>query len=116
MLRCYGSSTKIQQTKMLITCQRFGDWFLFELIWQYSSKHKTYNKSRFCLSYSLTFQLLHSIPSWLVLAEIKCTVHVAAAKQHRNSLNQFNNSKSEEIATRNRSEQVGFAEAAYSTV
>ena len=27
---------KIQQTKMLVTCQRFG------LIWQYSSNHKTY--------------------------------------------------------------------------
>ena len=23
--------TKIQQTKMLVTCQRFGDWFLFGL-------------------------------------------------------------------------------------
>ena len=27
---------KIQQTKMLVTCQRFGDWFLFGLVWQYS--------------------------------------------------------------------------------
>ena len=26
---------KIQQTKMLVTCQRFGDLFLFGLIWQY---------------------------------------------------------------------------------
>ena len=23
---------KIQQTKMLVTCQRFGDWFLFGLV------------------------------------------------------------------------------------
>ena len=38
---------KIQQTKMLVTCQRFGDLFLFGLIWQYSSNHKTYNKGRF---------------------------------------------------------------------
>ena len=38
---------KIQQTNMLVTCQRFGDLFLFELMWQYSSNHKTYNKSRF---------------------------------------------------------------------
>ena len=38
---------KIQQTKMLVTCQRFGDLFLFGLVWQYSSYHKTYNKSRF---------------------------------------------------------------------
>ena len=28
--------TKIQQTKMLVTCQRFGDLFLFGLVWQYS--------------------------------------------------------------------------------
>ena len=39
--------TKIQQTKMLVKCQRFGDLFLFGLIWQYSSNHKTYNKGRF---------------------------------------------------------------------
>ena len=38
---------KIQQTKMLATCQRFGDLFLFGLIWQYSSNHKTYKKGRF---------------------------------------------------------------------
>ena len=38
---------KIQQTKMLVTCQRFGDWFLFGLVWQYSSYYKTYNKGRF---------------------------------------------------------------------
>ena len=37
---------KIQQTKMLVTCQRFGDLFFFGLIWQYSSNHKTYNKGR----------------------------------------------------------------------
>jgi hypothetical protein len=29
-------------------CKRFGDLFLFGLIWQYSSNHKTYiNKGRF---------------------------------------------------------------------
>ena len=42
-----ASKPKIQQTKMLVTCQRFGDLFLFGLIWQYSSNHKTYNKGRF---------------------------------------------------------------------
>ena len=31
---------KIQQTKMLVTCQRFSDWFLFGLVWQYSSIQK----------------------------------------------------------------------------
>ena len=25
---------------MLVTCQRFGDWFLFGLVWQYSSIQK----------------------------------------------------------------------------
>ena len=31
---------KIQQTKMLVTCQRCGDLFLFGLVWQYSSIQK----------------------------------------------------------------------------
>ena len=39
--------TKIQQTKIFVTCQRFGDLFLFGLIMQYSSNHKTYNKGKF---------------------------------------------------------------------
>ena len=38
---------KIQQTKMLVTCQRFGDLFLFGLVWQYSSVQTKYNKGRF---------------------------------------------------------------------
>ena len=29
-------AAKIQQTKMLVTCQRFGDLFLFGLVWQYT--------------------------------------------------------------------------------
>jgi hypothetical protein len=41
------ANPKIQQTKMLVTCQRFGDLFLFGLVWQYSSNHKTYSKGRF---------------------------------------------------------------------
>ena len=32
--------SKTQQTKMLVTCQRFGDLFLFGLVWQYSSIQK----------------------------------------------------------------------------
>ena len=46
LIRRYIDS-KIQQTKMLVTCQKFGGLFLFGLIWQYSSNHKTYNKGRF---------------------------------------------------------------------
>ena len=35
---------KIQQTKMLVRCQRFGDWFLFGLVWPYSSNQKNIMK------------------------------------------------------------------------
>ena len=35
---------KIQQTKMLVECQRFGDLFLFGLAWQYSLVQTKYNK------------------------------------------------------------------------
>ena len=38
---------KIQQTKMLVMRQRFGDLFLFELVWQYSSVQTKYNKGWF---------------------------------------------------------------------
>ena len=38
---------KIEQTKMLVTCQRFGDLFLFGLVWQFSSVQTKYNKGRF---------------------------------------------------------------------
>ena len=40
-------AAKIQQTKMLVTCQRFGDLFLFWLVWQYSSVQTKYNKGMF---------------------------------------------------------------------
>ena len=39
---CLGP--KIQQTKMLVMCQRFGDWFLFGLVWPYSSNQKNIMK------------------------------------------------------------------------
>ena len=39
--------SKIQQTKMLVMCQRFGDLFLFGLVWRYSSVQTKYNKGRF---------------------------------------------------------------------
>ena len=38
---------KIQQTKMLVRCQRFGDWFLFGLVRKYSSVQTKYDKGRF---------------------------------------------------------------------
>ena len=37
-------SAKIQQTKMLVMCQRFGVLFLFGLVLQYSSVQTKYNK------------------------------------------------------------------------
>jgi len=43
----YSVWPKIQQIKMLVTCQRFGDLFLFELGRQYSSVQTKYNKGRF---------------------------------------------------------------------
>ena len=39
------SYPKIQQTKILVTCQRFGDLFLFGLVWQYSSVQTKCNKA-----------------------------------------------------------------------
>ena len=39
--------TKIQQTKMLVMGQKFGDLFLFGLVWQYSLVQTKYNKGRF---------------------------------------------------------------------
>jgi hypothetical protein len=38
---------KIQQTKMLVMCQRFGDLFLFGLVWQYSTNYNQHDKGRF---------------------------------------------------------------------
>ena len=38
---------EIQQTKMLVTCQRFGDLFLSGLVWQYSNNQNQYNIGRF---------------------------------------------------------------------
>ena len=36
--------SKIQQTKMLVTCQSFGDLFLFGLFCQYSTNQNQYKK------------------------------------------------------------------------
>ena len=38
---------KIQQTKILVIGQRFGDLFSFGLVWQYSTNQKQYNLGRF---------------------------------------------------------------------
>ena len=60
------SLPKIQQTKMLVTCQRFWDLFLFGLVWQYSSVQKNIIKvgSKSWLltcSSNITLSLLHTL-------------------------------------------------------
>ena len=42
-----GPRTKIQQAKILVIGQRFGDLFSFGLVWQYSTNQKQYNLGRF---------------------------------------------------------------------
>ena len=44
MTFCKAPPSKIQQTKMLVTRQRFGDCFLFGLVWPYSSNQKNIMK------------------------------------------------------------------------
>ena len=47
---CYSNhdvkQAKIQQIKMLVMCQRFGDLFLFGLVWQYSTNQNQYDKGK----------------------------------------------------------------------
>ena len=45
---------------MLVTCQRFGDLFLFGLVWQYSSVQTKYNKGRFKAKIQQTKMLVTS--------------------------------------------------------
>ena len=52
------SYAKIKQTKMLVTCQRFGDLFLYGLGWQYSTHQNQYNKGRFKVMASYTVSAL----------------------------------------------------------
>ena len=61
---CLGPN--IQQTKMLVTCQRFGDLLLFGLVWQYSSVQRKYNKGRFKVMAILTCSsnITLSLPSY----------------------------------------------------
>ena len=43
--------SKKQQTKMLVSCQRFSDLFLFGLVWQCSTSQNPYNKGRFIIDF-----------------------------------------------------------------
>ena len=43
--------SKIRQTKMLVTCQRFGDMFSFGLVWQYSTNQNQYNRGNMVQSH-----------------------------------------------------------------
>ena len=53
-------NTKIQQTKMLVTCQRFDDLFLFGLVWQYSINQNQYDKDKGRFKVMATF-LQHTL-------------------------------------------------------
>ena len=62
-----SSGLKIQQTKMLITCLRFGDLVLFGLVWQYSTDQNQYNKGIGSKSWLLTCSsnTILSLPSYI---------------------------------------------------
>ena len=51
---------------MLVTCQRFGDLFLFGLVWQYSSVQTKYDKGRFKVmaTYLQQYYITLSLPSY----------------------------------------------------
>ena len=57
---------KIQQTKLLVTCQEFSDLFLFGLVWQYSSVQTIYDKGRFkgMATYLQQYNIALSLPSY----------------------------------------------------
>ena len=40
-------NSKIKQTKILVTCQKFGDLGFLGLVWQYSTNQNQYYKGRF---------------------------------------------------------------------
>ena len=64
--------TKIQQTKMLATCQRFGVSFLFGLVWKYSSVQTNFNKSRLkVMDTYLCLVVLH-VPKRFGLVQMFC--------------------------------------------
>ena len=59
---------------MLVTCQRFGDWFLFGLVWQYSSIQKNImkvgSKPRLLTCISNITLSLHSHPGSALKREL----------------------------------------------
>ena len=63
-------TSKIQQTKISVTCQRFGDLFLIGLVWQYSTSQNQYNKGIGSKSWLLTCSsnITLSLPSYTVPA------------------------------------------------
>ena len=51
--------SKIQQTKMLVTCQRFCDLFLFALVWQYSKVNSVQEAcAKWVVVHILKFEIL----------------------------------------------------------
>ena len=62
---------KIQQTKMLVTCQRFGDFYLFGLVWQYFSVQTKYNEGRLKVTILLHVYILSELKNTAKPAQIK---------------------------------------------
>ena len=63
---------KIQQSTMLVTCQRFGDLYLFGLVWQHSSVLTNYNKCIFKVMATYLQQYYNFEPTfihWLCFEE-----------------------------------------------
>ena len=54
---------------MLVTSQRFGDLFLFELVWQYSSVQTQYDKGRFKVMATYLQQQYNFEPTWFCFEE-----------------------------------------------
>ena len=58
---------KIQQTKMLVTCQMFWFWnlFLFGLVWRWSTDQNQYNKNRFKVTATYLQQQYNFEPTFI---------------------------------------------------
>ena len=50
---------------MLVKCQRFGDLFLFGLVWQYSNNQNQYNKGRFKIMATYLQQYFNFEPNFI---------------------------------------------------
>ena len=68
----YKVNPKIQQTKIFVTFQSFGDLFLFGLVWQYSTNQNQYNKGRFKVMVTSLQQLYNFESTYLHTLFLLC--------------------------------------------